>query len=137
MAKEAGTNVLLQVSAGSPTEFITVAGQQSTEFVGDVETDDITDKSHAGWGSTMNVLRRGTVNCQGKADWPDTNGLDAVRNAWENGNEIEAKIILNVAGSHYRGQFHVTQFNASGTHLNATEYNFTLQNAETLVYSAT
>ena len=44
MAKQAGTNVLLQVSAGSPTEFVTVAGQQSTEFVGDTETDDITDK---------------------------------------------------------------------------------------------
>jgi predicted secreted protein len=52
MAKESGVNVLLQVSDGaaSPTNFITVAGQQSTEFVGDTETDDITDKSHSGPG---------------------------------------------------------------------------------------
>ena len=84
MAKESGVNVLLQVSDGaaSPTNFITVAGQQSTEFVGDTETDDITDKSHSGWGSTLNVLRRGTVNCQGKADWPDTTGLPGGIPSW-------------------------------------------------------
>ncbi len=136
MAKEAGTNVLLQVSAGSPTAFVTVAGQQSTEFVGDSETDDITDKSHSGWGSTLSVLTRGTVNCQGKADWPDTDGLDAIRNAWQTRTDIEGKIILNVAGANYTGFWQVTQFNASGTHTNATEYNFTLANNGPLAYSA-
>ena len=136
MAKEAGTNVLLQVSAGSPTEFVTVAGQQSTEFVPGTETDDITDKANTGWGSTLNVLRRGIVNCQGKADWPDTNGLDAIRNAWENGDDIEAKIIFNVAGANYRGFWQITAFNISGTHLNATEYNLTLENNGPLVYAA-
>ena len=138
MAKEAGVNVLLQVSdgTGSPTVFVAVAGQQSTEFVGDTETDDITDKSQQGWGSTLNVLRRGTVNCQGKADWPDTTGLDQVRTAWENGGDIEGKLLVNAAGAHYRGFFQVTQFNVSGTQSNATEYNFTLQNNGALTYAA-
>ncbi len=136
MGKEAGTKVLLQISAGSPTEFVTVAGQQNTEFVGDSETDDITDKAQAGWGSTLNVLRRGTVNCQGKADWPDLLGLDSVRNAWELGTDLEGKLLLNVAGGHYIGFWQVTSFNISGTHLNATEYNFTLQNNGILTYNA-
>ncbi len=138
MAKESGVNVLLQVSDGSesPTNFITVAGQQSTEFVGDTETDDITDKSHSGWGSTLNVLRRGTINCQGKADWPDTTGLDLVRSAWEAGGDIEGKAILNASGAHFRGFWQVTSFNVSGTHTTATEYNFTLQNNGELVYAA-
>lgn len=138
MAKESGVNVLLQVSDGaaSPTNFVTVAGQQNTEFVGDTETDDITDKSHAGWGSTLNVLRRGTVNCQGKADWPDTAGLELVRSAWEAGADIEAKVLLNNAGANYSGFWQVTSFNVSGTHTTATDYNFTLQNNGALVYAA-
>lgn len=137
MAKESGVKVLLQVSdGGSPTSFATVAGQQSTEFVGDSETDDITDKAQAGWGSTLNVLRRGTVNCSGKADWPDTTGLDLVRTAWEGGTDLEGKLILNAAGAHYRGNFQVTSFNISGAQNNATEYSFTLANNGELTYAA-
>lgn len=136
MAKESGVKVLLQVSTGSPTSFVTVAGQQSTEFVGDTETDDITDKSQQGWGATLNVLRRGTVNCQGKADWPDSDGLDQVRAAWEAGSDLECKLLLNNAGANYTGFFQVTQFNVSGTQVNATEYNFTLANNGQLTYSA-
>lgn len=138
MAKESGVNVLLQVSdsAESPTAFVTVAGQQSTEFVGDTETDDITDKAQSGWGSTLNVLRRGTINCSGKADWPDSTGLDLVRQAWENGSDIEGKAILNAAGAHYRGLWQVTSFNVSGAQNNATEYSFTLQNNGALTYAA-
>ncbi len=136
MAKEAGTKVLLQVSAGSPTEFVTVAGQQNTEFVGDAETDDITDKAQAGWGSTLNVLRRGTINVSGKADWPDLAGLDAIRAAWEGGTDIECKLLVNVAGGNYSGFFQVTSYNTSGTHLNATEYSATLQNNGPLAWNA-
>jgi predicted secreted protein len=136
MAKESGIYVLLQVSAGSPTSWVTVSGQQSTEFQGAAETDDITDKSHGGWGSTLNVLRRGTVNCQGKATWPDTLGLDAIRAAWQTGADIECKLLLNSSGANYIGHFQVTQFNVSGTHLNATEYNIALANNGTLVYAA-
>src|SRR3970040_917195 len=101
MAIEAGTKVLLQVSTGSPTEFVTVGGQQSSEVVRGTETDDITDKTHSGWGSTLNVLRRGTVNCQGKAKWPDTLGLDLIRAAWIAGTDIECKLLLNSSGSHF------------------------------------
>ena len=138
MAKESGVKVLLQVSdpAQSPTAFVTVAGQQSTEFVGETETDDITDKSQQGWGATLNVLRRGTVNCQGKADWPDSDGLDKVRAAWEAGTDLECRLVLNDANANYTGLFQVTQFNVSGTQVNATEYNFTLASNGTLTYSA-
>jgi predicted secreted protein len=138
MAKESGVNVLLQVSdgAGSPTAFVTVAGQQSTEFVGDSETDDVTDKSQAGWGATLNVLRRGTINCSGKADWPDSSGLELVRLAWQGGLDIDGKAILNAAGAHYRGFWQVTSFNISGAQNNATEYSFTLQNNGALTYAA-
>jgi predicted secreted protein len=137
MAKEAGRFVLLQVSTGSPTGFVTVAGQQSTEFSGGTQTDDTTDKSAQGWGSTLNVLRNATVNAQGKANWPDLTGLDLIRAAWEAGSDIECKLLLNSSGAHYRGFFQVTQFNVSGTHSNATEYSLALANNGALTYSAT
>jgi TP901-1 family phage major tail protein len=137
MAKEGGVFVILQVSdGGSPTAFVNVAGQQTTEFVGDTRTDDITDKSHGGWSSTLNVLRGGTVNCSGKADWPDLTGIDTVRIAWEGGADVEGKIILNSSGAHYRGFWQVTSFNVSGNFDNATEYSFTLQNNNALTYAA-
>ena len=137
MAKEAGTKVLLQISdGGAPPTFTTLKGQQSTEFVGATETDDITDKSQSGWGSTLNVLRNGTVNVQGKADWPDTTGIDAIRTAWEAGTDVDCKLVLNNAGANYTGAFQVTQFNVSGAQNNATEYDFTLQNNGALTYAA-
>ena len=137
MAKEAGSNVKLYISdGGSPTSFALLAGQQSTELVGGTETDDITDKGHTGWGSTLNVLRRFTVNVQGKANWLDTTGLDLIRAAWIAGSNVECKLIVNSNGSNYIGLFQVTQFNVSGTHLNATEYSCTMVNNGTITYSA-
>ena len=136
MAKESGIHVLLAVSDGSPTAFVTVAGQQNTEFVGETETDDVTDKSQQGWGSTLNVLRRATVNCQGKADWPDTAGLEVIRTAWQSGSDVECRLALNAAGANYSGLFQVTSFNISGTQSDATEYAFTLANNGALTYAA-
>lgn len=137
MAKEPGTNVLLQVSTeASPTNFVTVAGQQTGSLTGNTETDDITDKAQQGWGSTMNVLVRAQVAVQGKADWPDLNGLDNLRSNWQARTSIECKLILNSAGGHYRGLFFVTQFNVSGAFNNATEYDVQLDNAEALVYAS-
>lgn len=138
MTKESGTNVLLYVNAGvgSPTSFELVAGQQTTTWVGNTETDDITDKGHGGWGSTISTLIRGQVNCSGKADWPDTNGLDQVRAAWQARTQIEAQIVLNSSGKKYFGNFYVTAFNIDGAHNRATEYSFTLDSAEALNYAA-
>ncbi len=137
MAMEVGTNVLLYVGdGGSPTVFTALKGQQSGEFSGSNETDDITDKTHSGWGSTMNVLARATINVSGKTNWPDTTGIEPIRLAWQNRTTLECKLVFNAAGAHYRGFCHVTSFSISGTHLTATEYSFTMQNAEALVYAA-
>lgn len=136
MAKESGVNVKFQVSGGSPTEFVNIAGEQTTEFVGDTRTDDITDKAHGGWSSTLNVLRGGTVNVSGKATWPDLLGLDAIRSAWEGGTDIEGKMIFNSAGANYTGFWQVTAFNISGNFDNSTEFTCTLANNNVLTYAA-
>jgi predicted secreted protein len=137
MAQEVGTNVLLQVTDdASPTNFVTVAGQQTTAFTGNTETDDITDKTQQGWGATMNVLVRGQVTVQGKAVWPDLTGIDTLRVNWQARTSLECRLLLNAAGAHYRGLFFVTQFNISGAFNTATEYDVQLDNAEALIYAA-
>ena len=138
MANEPGTKVLLKVGdGGTPTElFNSLAGQQDTEMSGEATTDDITDKDNAGWGGTLNVLRNMTVTASGKAKWPDTTGLDALRTAWEAGSDVNCEVVLNAAGSKYSGAFQVSSFNVSGSHAGATSYSVTLQNNGTVTYAA-
>ncbi len=113
-----------------------VAGQQSTTFTGDTTSADITDKTHSGWSSTLNVLVGGTVNCSGVAAWPDTDGLDVIRAAWQAGTDVDAQVVLNSSNSNYLGEWQVTAFDISGEHTDATKYSFTLQNNGPLTYSA-
>jgi TP901-1 family phage major tail protein len=137
MGKEAGTNVLLKVSSGSPSSYVTVGGQQSTEFTGATETADVTDKANGGWGSTITTLIRGTVAVSGVVDFPDTLGWEVIRAAWEARTTVDARLVMDAAGKNYTGMFAVTSFNVSGTHTGAVEYSVTLENADQLVYAAT
>ena len=84
----------------------------------------------------MNVLRRGTISVEGKLDLTDLLGLDAIRNAWETGADIECKLLFNAAGANYTGFFQVTAFEPGGTHLNASTYSATLENNGPLAYAA-
>lgn len=137
MGKESGVNVILQVSdGGSPTSFVAVSGQQGTRMRIEAQTDDITDKTHEGWESMLNVLRRLTVQCQGVANWPDTTGLDLVRAAVAAGLDIEGKIILNSDGAHYRGLFQVSDLEIDGPHNGATRYSFNVTNNGVPTYAA-
>lgn len=137
MPQESGVNVVLKVGdGGTPTEtFTTLGGQQDTEMTGDTTTADITDKSNAGWGSTLNVLRNFNVTASGKAVWPDTAGFDALRTAWHGGNNVNCELILNAAGDKYTALMTITQFNVSGSHTDATSYNITLANAAAPTYT--
>lgn len=137
MAKEAGTKVLLKVGdSGSPETFTALAGQQSTTMTGDATTADVTDKSHSGWTSTMNVLRGLTVQAQGVVDWTDSTGIDVLRGAWQAGTDVNCQLVLNASGAYYQAAFQVTAFNISGEHTDATRYDITLQNNGTVSYNA-
>ena len=139
MSKEPGTQVLLYVSSGSPTDFNLVGGQQNTTWEPGVVTDDVTDKGNSGWGSQLAVLKNGVVNCEGVADWPDTLGLGVVKAAFNSNPpaDVEGKIVLNQAGENYVGLWQVTAFSITGGHQTATRYSFTLSNNGPLAYSAT
>lgn len=138
MAFEAGKNVLLAVSDGaaSPTNFVDVAGQQETSWVPETVTDDITDKTNDGWGSSLNVLREGVINCSGKANWPDTTGLEVIDTAWRTGVDVEAQITFNLTGKKYYGFFQVTNFQIEGPVRGATAYTIQLRNNGPLTHAA-
>jgi TP901-1 family phage major tail protein len=140
MAFEAGKEVILAVgdpNNASPTDFQNVAGQQDTSWVPDTVTDDITDKTNTGWESTLQVLHAGVINCSGKVNWPDTNGLDRVRAAWQDLLDIEAQITLASTGQKYFGNFQVTAFSIEGPVRGATGYSFTLRSSDAITYAAT
>lgn len=137
MAAEKGLNVLLKVSGGSPTSYVAVAGQQSTNFTTENTAADITDKTNSGWSSTLQVLHGATITCSGVPIWPDTDGLDVIRSNWTAQTDVDCQIVLNSSNSNYTGVFQVTSFDITGEHTDATKYSFTLQNNGVLTYSAT
>lgn len=136
MAAEKGLNVLFKVSGGSPTSYVAVAGQQSGTFSGDVTSADITDKTNSGWSSTLQVLHGGTVTISGVPIWPDTDGWDVLRTAWQTQVDVDGQIVLNSSNSNYTGVWQVTGFEITGEHTDATKYSVTLQNNGVLTYSA-
>ena len=138
MAFEKGKEVLLAVSDGaeSPTNFINVAGQQDTNWVPETTTDDITDKTNDGWESTLQVLHAGVITCSGKANWPDTTGLDLIDVAWRTQVDIEAQITFNLTGKKYVGFWQVTDLQIQGPVRGATGYTLTLRNSGPLTHFA-
>lgn len=138
MAKERGTKVLLKVGDGSsPETFTILAGQRDTRMAGASNPIDIGDKLDADWGATMGGIKNMTITVSGIADWPDTDGLDAIRQAWVSGEDINCRIVLNAAGENYEGAFQVTQFEIGGSYQGATEYSITLANNGAPTYAAT
>ena len=137
MGKESGVNVLFKISNDGGTTYISVAGQKDTQMSGSGNPIDVSDKTTGGWGAVIQGTRSVTITLSGIANWPDTDGLQLLRDAWENQTLIDGRFVLNAAGNNYTGDFSVTQFDLGAAHDGATEYNVTLQNADALTYAAT
>lgn len=135
MAHESGENVVLKVSdGGSPSSFTTIAGQLSGTFSGSENAIDVTDKDSAKWRNTIGGIRSGSVQCNGVADVPDANGLDMVRDAFRQGNQIECQLHVNAAGDHWLGFFRIASFDEDGDHNDAIKYSMTLESAAALSF---
>lgn len=138
MAKEKGTKVLLKVApAGSPSVFTALQGQRSGVFAGSADPIDVSDKTQQGWKSYLPGLKDGTVTVSGIAEWgatPDV--LETIRAAWIADETVECRLVLNDAGAYFHGNFYVTQFEVSGNHDGATEYNLQLSPDGALDYAS-
>jgi TP901-1 family phage major tail protein len=137
MAKQAGTNVLLQVGQtdGSPETFTTLDGQQDGNITIDLTTADITDKSNSGWTGTLSVLSGATVTVSGVTDPVNNTQLDTMRTRATGRTSANYRMLVDNAGSWYEGSFNITAFSEQGNHTGAIEYNITLQNDGTVVFN--
>lgn len=138
MSKESGSNCVLQIgdSSSSPTEFTTLAGQKQTTYTLPQDSADLTDKQSGGEMNRGATIRDMTVTCSGQANWPDTDGLEALRATRAAGAPIEAKVVVNAAGANYVGMFHIASLEIDAAHDDFTNYSLTLEQAAAPVYSA-
>lgn len=141
MARESGINCLLKLSEDdSPETWVTLAGQRDCSFQGQANEVDSGDKTTGGWDTALAGTRSGTVNCSGVAVWPDTTGVELLRQRWDPsgtvGQTIRCKLEFNSTGAGYVGDFHITNLQISGDRNGVTEYSVTLRNAAALDYTA-
>lgn len=137
MAKEKGKNVLLKVGdGGGPEAFATLGGQETTKMSLSKSTIDSSDKESGDWTESISGEKSATVTASGKAKWPDTDGLEALRAAYESDEPINCQMILNAAGAKYSGPMHVTALDIDGDMKDVTKYSVTLVNADNLTYAA-
>ena len=134
--KELGKNCIFKLSDGaSPPTFTKVAGQQDTKFSGAANAIDTTDKDAGTWGTNISGPKKATVTMSGEAVWPDTAGLEALRTAWDAGDEINGNVVFNSAGANYSGSWCITAFEIDAKATDVTSYNITLMNATSLTWA--
>jgi predicted secreted protein len=134
MAKENGRNVLLKVGDGAtPTEtFNTLEGQENTEITWDVSELDFTAKDTGDDGEYDPNRKRYSITCSGKATWGTTNtALETLLTASQTATKINCQAAVNAAGDAYEGSW-IVSGGLSGQDAEATRYNFTLRNANTI-----
>ncbi|MGB4107772.1 MAG: phage tail tube protein [Alphaproteobacteria bacterium] len=136
MGKESGKKVLLQVEKeGSPGEFVTLGGQKDTRLSMQGSPVDTSDKTSDNWGSTIAGTINATLTCSGQPNWGSTAQLDQIREAFESGDVLNYKFVVNETGDAYIGECSVTGFDLGGANDDATAYNITLQNSGPLVWT--
>ena len=115
-------------------KFTSLDGQDDTSRDGSGSPIDVSDKTTGGWGATLTGTRSLSISCSGNAKWPDTDGIDYLREIWEAGSTVNCKAVDNAVGDHYYGPFSVTQHNVSGATDSGTKYSIGLQNASRPTY---
>jgi TP901-1 family phage major tail protein len=141
MAKERGKNVLVKVDTGeSPTVFASLSGQRNASVQINGNTIDTSDKTSDGWATSLAGLKNLTITCDGIAVWPDTLGLDRIRQAASANSDddavILARIVLNSGGAYYEALFSISNLQIDGPFDGATSYSFTLNNTNVPTYAS-
>lgn len=135
--KELGKNCIFKVGDGaSPETFNKVSGQVDTKFAFAANAIDTTDKDSGTWGSSISGPKKATVTLQGEAVWPDTSGLEALRSAFDSGDEINGHAVFNSAGAYYAGSWCITALEIDAPTNDVTKYSITLMNAGALTWSS-
>lgn len=127
MAIEHSRNAVVKVGGGqSPTETYTSIGAQ-TDFnlalnAGRI---DVSNKTTLGWAQAIADLREFSVRVGARVNWPDTLGVDRVKDQAVLGNDISIRAVLNAAGDNYQAETQVTDMEFTAPNRDATGFNAT------------
>lgn len=108
--------------------FNLVRGQDDTGGAIAAGAIDASTKDTGKWGASLSGTNKMTVTANGKVTWPDTNGVMRILEEMEDQGLVWLKLVLNIAGDYWYGQFANTSLNVSGAKDGATIYNLTFEN---------
>jgi len=138
MGKEKGSNFKVYVKDGaSVPAYHLIAGQITGQLKINGQAIDVSDKDDGAWGTSLDGPKSMTVTISGNCKWPDTAGLDAIRDIVETENEhANIKVVLNSDGDMYECECVVTDLTYDGPNNGATTYSMTFNNFGVPVYTA-
>lgn len=118
--------------------FSALLGQKSTTYDKSADTIDTTDKNSGNWGSSLAGTVKMSVKVSGQIRFTSDGahgGWTAVSDAMDAGDTINARLKLDSLGDSYYGPFVATAQSGGGADSDVNGYDFTLSNADRLIYA--
>lgn len=109
-------------------KFNLIRGQDDTSEQISADAIDASTKDTGKWGASLSGTNRQTVTVNGKVTWPDSNGVRRVLAEMEDQGLVWLKLVLNIAGDYYYGQYANTGLTIGGAKDGATTYQMTFDN---------
>jgi TP901-1 family phage major tail protein len=132
MPKIAGVDVLLyQTIAGQRT---VVGGQSGATLNRETNVIEVTSKE-TGWAENLAGVKSWSIECEGYVVVSDA-AYDALEDAWEQGNPIEAEIVVP-SGNTYKGTAIIAEFPLEAPMDDAMTFSITLTGTGALAKAKT
>lgn len=136
MAKFKGRDLLLQIeTTPSSGTFQTIGGLRDVSVSLNQEPVDITDKTNAPWRHLLEDAGGKTLSLSGSGQFTDESGFQIVWNSFNAGTHLNYRIISG-AGDQFEGAFMVATFERSGSYNDAENFSITLENSDSVAYTA-
>ena len=130
MPIESSKFFLVKIGNGaSPNEVFSNLGAQSDGRLGlNAQRIDTSNKTTAGWRTSLAGLREFVVDCSGFANWPDTAGLDRLLAVAVAGTDFSIRVVYNSLNDNFQAEsVQATSLEINGANNNATQYSTTME----------
>jgi TP901-1 family phage major tail protein len=128
-----GVDVFIQINTGtvlSPT-WTSVGGQRGGSFSGKGASLDCRSKDGLGWPNKMVGQNDWSISGDGLYAITDT-GLDALRSAWLNRQQVQVRLAFNGESQTYTGMAIITQYDVDAPFDKESTAKYTLEGASAL-----
>lgn len=128
MTIESSRFLLLKIGDGASPEVFTDLGAQANGRIGlSGQRIQTSNKTTQNWNTSIAGLRDFIVDCDGFADWPDTNGLDSLITEALAGNDFSVEAHYASTPSKFTATVQATRLELDGPNQNATQYRTTVE----------